>query len=120
VRPSRRAPHQPRSTATTKRSTRPVRTPRSRARPLRRREIVLLGALLAAYDLIRLGASNGVAPTVGHARDLLGLERFLGLDVEGWLNRHLVGARWPEMTAAYWYAALHYLVTPLAPTRAVG
>ncbi|QXG75939.1 phosphatase PAP2 family protein [Modestobacter sp. L9-4] len=82
--------------------------------PVALRETALVLAMLFAYTRIRLVASDDRSVAEGHARDVLSVERWLHLDVESTLNR-VLGALPPlEVAASYWYAALHYTVTPLA------
>jgi hypothetical protein len=73
----------------------------------------VLAVLFLAYEVVRLGASDALRPAMGHARTVLDVEGHLGLDVEAWLNQGLVHVRWLEVAASYWYASLHYLVTPV-------
>ena len=82
-------------------------------RPVWWREILLIVAFLLPYDLIRMVAGGDRAPALAHAHAVLEVERHLGLDVEAAWNSALAGARWAEVTTAFWYAGLHYLVTPL-------
>ncbi|WP_143175372.1 phosphatase PAP2 family protein [Cryptosporangium aurantiacum] len=70
-------------------------------------------AFLVPYDLIRMVASDDRGPALAHARAILGLERHLGLHVEAPLNAAVTGVRWAELATSFWYAGLHYLVTPL-------
>jgi membrane-associated phospholipid phosphatase len=82
--------------------------------PVAVREAALVLAMLFAYTRIRLVASDDRSLAEGHARDVLSVERWLHLDVEATLNR-VLGALPPlEVAASYWYAALHYTVTPVA------
>ena len=82
--------------------------------PVALREAALVLAMLFAYTRIRLVASDDRSLATGHARDVLHLERLLHLDLEGTLNRALAALPPLEAAASYWYAALHYTVTPLA------
>jgi hypothetical protein len=76
------------------------------------RELVLLGFLYAGYTGSRTLASGEIGPARHHAARLLAVERWLNIDIEVWLN-HLVSKVPPVAVAAsYWYAVLHYLVTP--------
>ncbi|NHC15416.1 phosphatase PAP2 family protein [Motilibacter deserti] len=84
-----------------------------RPRPTWWQEALLLVGMLLAYDVIRLAATDDLAVALRHARDLLDVEAALGLHVEASLNAAVVGHRWIEVAASYWYAALHYTVTPL-------
>lgn len=78
-------------------------------------EIGLLAGLYLAYSLGRLLGDADRATAVGNAEALLGWERALGLDVEAWANgvlRPTQGLPWLAVGMSYWYAALHYVVTP--------
>ncbi|GAA0251254.1 phosphatase PAP2 family protein [Cryptosporangium japonicum] len=77
------------------------------------REILIIVAFLVPYDLIRMAASDDRAPAIAHARQVLDWERHLGLDVEAGLNAAVAGERWAEVATSFWYAGLHYLVTPI-------
>jgi hypothetical protein len=77
------------------------------------REALLLLACLTTYDLVRLLASDDAGLATRHARDVFDLERSLHLNVEAAVNAATAGLRWAEVVSAYWYAALHYVVTPL-------
>jgi PAP2 superfamily len=78
------------------------------------REIALLGTLMVAYSRIRLAAGDDLDTAVGHARGVLRIERVLHLDVESAMNAGLHALPALEVAASYWYAALHYTVTPIA------
>lgn len=78
------------------------------------REVLLLAGLLLAYSAIRLAAVDDRWLADRHADAVLGLERLLHVDVESAVNGALAGMPELEVVAAYWYAALHYTVTPLA------
>lgn len=78
------------------------------------REVLLLGALLLAYSAVRLAAVDDQWLADRHADAVLGLERLLHIDVESAVNGALAGMPRLEVVASYWYAALHYTVTPLA------
>jgi hypothetical protein len=78
------------------------------------REVALVLAMLFAYTRIRLVASDDRSLAVHHALDVLHVERVLHLDVEATLNTVLGWLPPLEAFSSYWYAALHYTVTPLA------
>jgi hypothetical protein len=91
--------------------------PRSRARlsSARRRalgELLGVGVLYALYSAARflLPVRTGLA--LDHARSILRVEALAGLDIErsvnAWASAHLAVA----LLSSYWYAALHYTVTP--------
>lgn len=77
------------------------------------REVALLGALYLGYTLSRLFASDDLAAAQRHATQVLHVEQLTGLDVERVLNSGVGHVQWLEVGTAYWYALLHYLVTPL-------
>ncbi|NHC44257.1 phosphatase PAP2 family protein [Motilibacter aurantiacus] len=83
-----------------------------RPRPTWWQEALLLLGMLLAYDVIRLAATDDLGVALRHAGELLDVERALGLHVEATLNSAVAGHRWLEVAASYWYAALHYTVTP--------
>ena len=82
--------------------------------PVALREAALVLAMLFAYTRIRLVASDDRSLAEGHARGVLAVERWLHVDVEATLNRALAALPPAEVAASYWYAALHYTVTPVA------
>lgn len=77
------------------------------------REVALLAALWIAYSASRLVASDDLASARQRAADILGIERFLHLDIEYWLNHTLTPITDIAVPMSFWYASLHYLVTPL-------
>jgi hypothetical protein len=90
----------------------PTITARPRLRPRADRELLLLAALYVCYSLARLAADDDVARAVTNAHRLLGVEAVVHLDVERWLNALVSGLPLLALLASYWYAALHYVVTP--------
>jgi hypothetical protein len=81
-------------------------------RPRPGTELALLGVLYVGYSAARLLADDDRRRAVANARHLLGVESWLHLDVEASLNHLVAGAPAVALLASYWYAALHYLVTP--------
>ena len=75
------------------------------------REFALLILLYVAYSASRLFADDSFAPAAERARDLLGVERWLLLDVERTLNVWFATQDVAGLVASYWYATLHYIVT---------
>jgi hypothetical protein len=83
------------------------------ALPLRAvREVGLLAGLWFTYAFSRVVASDDLAPARARAADLLHLEQLLHLDVESWLNHALTPVSSIAVPMSFWYASLHYLVTP--------
>lgn len=75
-------------------------------------EIALLASLWIFYSLTRLVAADDLVAARGRAADLLHVERFVHLDVESWLNNALAPVNQIAVPMSFWYATLHYLVTP--------
>lgn len=78
------------------------------------REIALLAMLYVGYSLTRLRSDDDLAAARDRASELLHLESLLGLDVESWASTATAGVALLAIGASYWYATLHYVVTPLA------
>lgn len=77
------------------------------------REVTLIAALWIVYSLSRLVADDDLARARDHASALLDLERFLHIDIEAWLNQALTPITAIAVPMSFWYAALHYVVTPI-------
>jgi hypothetical protein len=84
------------------------------------RELLLLGLLYFAYTASRTLASGEIAPARHHAAALLALERSMKIDIELWLNHRVSDAPPIAVAASYWYAVLHYIVTPTMLTWLYG
>lgn len=76
------------------------------------REVALLAALWVIYSLSRLVAANDLSLARDRAGDVLHIESLLHLDVEMWLNSTLAPITGLAVPMAFWYATLHYIVTP--------
>lgn len=76
------------------------------------RELALLAALYLAYSAGRLVGDSDRSTAVANAEWLLAAERWLRLDVEAWANDVLHELPWLAVGTSYWYAVLHYVVTP--------
>ncbi|WP_129285568.1 phosphatase PAP2 family protein [Streptomyces sp. GZWMJZ-114] len=90
--------------------------PSAPARPVRLRwwsEICLLALLYGVYSAGRLFARGDVRDAIGHGLAILRLEKFLHINLEHPLNRLFTREPWLGIPADFWYASLHYLVTPL-------
>ncbi|GHJ37317.1 phosphatase PAP2 family protein [Streptomyces sp. TS71-3] len=75
-------------------------------------ELPLILAVYATYSAGRLLARSGAAVPTRHGLTILHLERVLHLDVEGPLNRLFAHHLAIGLPSDFWYASLHYLVTP--------
>ncbi|MCW2829319.1 MAG: inositol phosphorylceramide synthase [Aeromicrobium sp.] len=75
-------------------------------------EVALLAALWIAYSASRLLADDDLGAARSRAADLLHLEQLLHIDVERWLNHALSPISQVAAPMSFWYASLHYVVTP--------
>jgi hypothetical protein len=77
------------------------------------REIAVVAALYVAYSLGRVFGNDDKSIALENAADLLHFERLVGLDTEQSWNTLLVTHGWLSAFSAYWYASMHYIVTPV-------
>ena len=61
---------------------------------------------------IDIYADDNVAAAQDRARVVLDVESWMHLDVESWLNHAVSPIAWIGVPMAFWYALLHYVVTP--------
>lgn len=76
------------------------------------REIGLLAVLWLVYSASRLVAGDNMVVAQDRARSIVDLESWVHLDVESWLNHAVSPLTWIGVPMSYWYAVLHYVVTP--------
>jgi PAP2 superfamily len=76
------------------------------------REIGLLLVAWFAYSASRLIADDNVATAQDRARSVLDVETRAHLDIESWLNHAVSPIAWIGVSMSFWYALLHYVVTP--------
>ncbi|MFG3265081.1 phosphatase PAP2 family protein [Streptomyces bobili] len=102
-------------------------TPGIEAAPPRLRwwtELPLIVLVYACYSAGRLLARGDVTTAVDHGLAILRIEKLLYINAEHPLNRLFRTEAWIGVPADFWYASLHYMVTPvilvwLFRTRAV-
>ncbi|MET0930837.1 MAG: phosphatase PAP2 family protein, partial [Aeromicrobium sp.] len=75
-------------------------------------EIALLASLWIVYTFSRLVADDSIVSARRRATDVLHLERLMHLDIEAWLNNALTPITEIAVPMSFWYATLHYVVTP--------
>jgi hypothetical protein len=85
--------------------------PRSRLRWWTELPLILL--VYACYSAGRLLARGDVTTAVDHGLAILRIEKFLRINAEHPLNRLFRSEAWIGVPADFWYASLHYLVTPV-------
>lgn len=76
-------------------------------------ELPLILLVYGAYSAGRLLARGDVSTAVDHGIGILRIEQFLHINAESPLNRLFTDNSWIGVPADFWYASLHYLVTPL-------
>ncbi|MFJ1974742.1 phosphatase PAP2 family protein [Streptomyces sp. NPDC087903] len=75
-------------------------------------ELPLIVLVYACYSAGRLLARGDVTSAVDHGLTILRVEKFLHLNAEHPLNRLFTRESWIGVPADFWYASLHYIVTP--------
>ncbi|MEV0441771.1 phosphatase PAP2 family protein [Streptomyces spectabilis] len=76
-------------------------------------ELPLILLVYGAYSAGRLLARGDVTTAVDHGLSILRVEKALNLNLEHPLNRLFTAHASLGVPADFWYASLHYLVTPL-------
>jgi hypothetical protein len=76
-------------------------------------ELPLILLVYACYSAGRLLARGDLTSAVDHGLAILRVEKFLHLNAEHPLNRLFTREAWLGVPADFWYASLHYLVTPV-------
>ncbi|MCX4881007.1 MULTISPECIES: phosphatase PAP2 family protein [unclassified Streptomyces] len=85
-------------------------TPRTRLRWWTELPLILL--VYACYSAGRLLARGDTDGAVDHGLSILRIEKVLHINAEHPLNRLFTHEAWLGVPADFWYASLHYLVTP--------
>ncbi|GEC10636.1 inositol phosphorylceramide synthase [Streptomyces spinoverrucosus] len=75
-------------------------------------ELPLILLVYVCYSAGRLLARGDVTTAVDHGLAILRIEKALHLNAEHPLNRLFTREPWIGIPADFWYASLHYLVTP--------
>ncbi|GGM91246.1 phosphatase PAP2 family protein [Streptomyces fuscichromogenes] len=75
-------------------------------------ELPLILLVYACYSAGRLLARGDTGTAVDHGLAILRVEKALHLNAEHPLNRLFTQEAWLGVPADFWYASLHYLVTP--------
>lgn len=75
-------------------------------------ELPLIVLVYACYSAGRLLVRGDVSDAVDHGLALLHIEETLFLNAEHPLNRVFTSEPWIGVPADFWYASLHYVVTP--------
>ncbi|MFE0512407.1 phosphatase PAP2 family protein [Streptomyces sp. NPDC058964] len=86
-------------------------SPRTRLRWWTELPLILL--VYGCYSAGRLLARGDVSGAVDHGLAILRVEKALHINAEHPLNRLFTREAWLGVPADFWYASLHYLVTPV-------
>lgn len=78
------------------------------------REVLLVGGWYGGYEAVRAASPTQVGAARVHAERLLSIERWAHLDPERALNRLASASSHLGAFAGYYYATLHFAITPLA------
>ncbi|MCO5991038.1 phosphatase PAP2 family protein [Actinoallomurus spadix] len=84
---------------------------RAAGRPRFYREILLILLCYGAYSLVRDLVPRNHTAALNRGHDILHLERLLHLNIESSINRLFTDERWLGMSANYYYASLHFILT---------
>ncbi|WP_432133187.1 phosphatase PAP2 family protein [Streptomyces sp. bgisy154] len=76
-------------------------------------ELPLILLVYGCYTAGRLLARGDVSSAVDHGLAILRIEKFLYINAEHPLNRLFTHQAWLGVPADFWYASLHYVVTPV-------
>ncbi|MFJ6082900.1 phosphatase PAP2 family protein [Streptomyces sp. NPDC092369] len=76
-------------------------------------ELPLILLVYACYSAGRLLARGNETGAVDHGLTILRIEKALHLNAEHPLNRLFTREAWLGVPADFWYASLHYMVTPV-------
>jgi hypothetical protein len=75
-------------------------------------ELPLILLVYACYSAGRLVVRGDVSHAIDHGLTILRIEKVLRLNAEHPLNRLFTREPWLGIPADFWYASLHYVVTP--------
>ncbi|MDI2131971.1 bifunctional glycosyltransferase 87/phosphatase PAP2 family protein [Yinghuangia seranimata] len=86
------------------------RTLRVLSRPNLFLELILIRVGYSFYSFIRASVPDQRATAESHGRDVIGLERFLHIDVEHALNHLAARTDWLKAFTGFFYETFHFLV----------
>jgi hypothetical protein len=76
-------------------------------------EVISIGVGYVFYSLIRVLANSQGDVARLHAEQVIAVERWFGIFHEMPVNAFLTQHHWLELVCSYYYATLHFVVTPL-------
>jgi hypothetical protein len=77
------------------------------------RELLLIGVLYGAYELVRGIGDVDVPSAFSNGRAIMHLEKVWHLAPERFLNEVLEHATYLAVIASYFYSVMHYIITPV-------
>jgi hypothetical protein len=77
------------------------------------REGILIGSVYALYDVTRYLVAGDHDGAISHGTRIFNFEKRWGIDPEHWLNKAVSPHVLIAVPADYFYATLHYIVTPI-------
>ncbi|MFF0445086.1 bifunctional glycosyltransferase 87/phosphatase PAP2 family protein [Streptomyces sp. NPDC004609] len=86
---------------------------RALSRPNLLLELLVIRVGYSIYSQIRLAATASTATAEEHGRQIVSIERALGIDIEHWVNQATVKVQWLEDFLGFYYTSFHFPV-PLA------
>ncbi|MER5601710.1 phosphatase PAP2 family protein [Streptomyces sp. NPDC002265] len=75
-------------------------------------ELPLILLVYGCYSAGRLLARGDISGAIDHGTAILRIEKFLRINAEHPLNRLFTREAWLGVPADFWYASLHYMITP--------
>jgi PAP2 superfamily len=90
-----------------------MRSPGKRTRPRPLVELGVIALCYFVYEAIRVAVRSDADQAIHNARQLHRAEIWLHLDPEHALNHALTAHAWLSHAAGYYYATLHFVVTPV-------
>src|SRR3954447_746773 len=76
-------------------------------------EVISIGIGYGVYAVIRLYTPGQRTVADVHAVEVIHFEKVVGIYHELAVNRFISGKSWLEVPASYYYATLHFIITPL-------
>ncbi|OIK03544.1 bifunctional glycosyltransferase 87/phosphatase PAP2 family protein [Streptomyces monashensis] len=78
-------------------------------------ELLLIRVVYAAYSQVRLAATGGTvsggrARAEHHGHIVLGIERFLHIDIEHWVNHTVAKIEWLREFFSFYYESFHFVL----------
>ncbi|MDX3849625.1 bifunctional glycosyltransferase 87/phosphatase PAP2 family protein [Streptomyces sp. AK02-01A] len=83
---------------------------RQLSRPNLLLELLVIRVGYSVYSHIRLAATGGREAAEEHGRQVISVERALGIDIERWANHAVVNAKWAEDFFNFYYTSFHFVV----------